>query len=612
MPTLFDQERHRLFLWIPVLMGGGILVYTHYPYIPWIATIGLVFTGISFVLRRTQFAKIISLGIACFCLGYEALSVKTEGLERHQGHLIRIKEKGVFQGVIKDQEYLRDKDRYIIKLTDGRTVRLTYKGQDQLAIGSTIQFKTTLLPFSAPILDDGFDYGRAAFYKGLSATGRMNHVKVVAVETAPTYEKVRAKITQSLLGLLPGESGAIAAALVTGERGKITQVTRQAYADAGIAHVLAISGLHLSMIAGLVFMMFRRGLSLSPRLAEKYNLKKLAALATFPFLVAYLLISGMGVPAIRSFIMVSIVLGGVLVDRQAISMRTLALAAIAILLVQPENLTSASFALSFAAVMALISAYEGGWTPLYDWVANGGKWRRFVAYGIGIVASTVIATLATMPITLYIFNRISLQAIIGNLVAIPLMGFVIMPLLLVAVIIMPLGSIPILNDILGFGIQAMTDVAVWTASLPGAAIQVPKPPQAFIWLTVLGGLWLCLWQSRLRYLGIIPALVAISLLWVKPKPFYWLASEGQIYWYDGVVLSTFANSRHNDFAEDILQRQLGLNDINYEQQDLVIADLNGQDVGLLNSRFSWRKHRRLCDDCDVIVSPYSLPQDIWG
>ena len=608
MKAVLGHERPRFFLWIPVLMGLGIVCYQHLPGLNFLGYVGFTCLALAFLFRQFLSLTLILLSLSFFCWGYGALSYKTATLERNNVRLIQKKEKGTFTGMILDQEYLLKKNRYVVGLSDGRRVRLTSNAS--LEIGAIVKFDATLLPFSKPILPDGFDYGRAAFYKGLSATWRMTHPEILEHPKVSSFEKIRSFVTAKLLEMMPNESGAIAAALVTGERGRIPEATRQAYADAGIAHVLAISGLHLSMIAGLVFMVFRRGGALSLRLAERYDLKKFAAVATFPFLLGYLLISGMGVPAIRSFIMVGIILLGVLVHRQAISMRTVAMAAILILTIQPENLTTASFSLSFAAVIALIAAYERGWSPPQDWGQQGSQWRKPIVYGVGIIASTVIATLATLPITLYIFNRISLQAIIGNLVAIPLMGFLIMPLLLCAVMLMPFGKFSPICFMLDQSIQLMTKVALWTASLPGAGIQVPKPPQAFIWLSVIGGLWLCLWRTRVRYLGIIPLVMSIGLLWVKPAPFYWKAPEGQIYWYDGTHLSTFAHARHNDFTEEILQRHLGLQDIRYEPEDLVLTEFSGQDVALLNQRFSWRKHRYLCDECDVIVSPYRLPDGV--
>ncbi|AIK96682.1 ComEC/Rec2 family competence protein [Candidatus Odyssella acanthamoebae] len=606
--VLLEQEFSRLFLWFPAGMGLGVVSYLCLPTEPalWISFSCFALSGILlFLSRQTRFLKFLLAACFSVSLGFTAIHYKTWRLVSIDRVLpLQQKEKGQFIGHVQDIEFMKNRQRFIIKLKDGRRVRLSAKETQEISIGDQIRFWSTLLPFSNPVLEDGYDYGRAAFYKKLSATGRMT--QVVALQESPatqsTVQALRAKVTQALFAAMPGESGAIAAALVTGERGRISEATRQAYADAGIAHVLAISGLHLSMIAGLIFMIVRRGLCLSMTLAERYNLKKIASFLTIPFLIAYLMISGMGVPAIRSFIMVGIVLVGTIVDRQALSMRTLALAAIAILLIQPENLMSASFALSFAAVMALIAAYENGWAPLQSWSNEGGSWRRIIVYCVGIVASTIIATVATLPITLYIFNRISLQAIIGNLVAIPLMGFLIMPLLLMGVLLLPLGQFEKVFNILDQAIALMTNVAHWTATLPGAAIQVGKPSEAFIWLMAIGGLWLCLWRTKIRFLGVFPCFIALSLLWLKPDPFIWMSPEAQIYWYDGQTLSTFAKARPNNFAKELILRQLGLKEIHAVATDTAQVTILGNSVVLLNEKFSYKTHSSLCQKAKIIIS----------
>lgn len=608
-----DQESSRLLLWFPVGMGLGIAAYLS-PISEPSVLVTILFLcmviGGWFAARRTKFLRLGTLVLLSVAVGFAAIQLKTWRLVHvDKVSLVSDREKGEFSGIIQSAETLKNRQRYVIKLDRGGAVRLSYAGHKDLGVGDHIKFRSTLLPFSGTVLNSGYDYARDAFFKGLSATGRMTDVSIGPQEKTLTgsFQRLRSALSHELFQSMPNQAGAIAVALVTGERGRISDATRQAYADAGIAHVLAISGLHLSLLAGLIFMIFRRGLCLSMILAERFDLKKLSSLMTFPFLIGYLLLSGMGVPAIRSFIMVSIVLLGVLVDRQALSMRTLAFAAIVILLIQPENLVSASFALSFAAVTALISAYEDGWSPLKNWGTQGRGWRRILVYGVGIVVSTLIATLATMPITLYIFNRISLQAIIGNLVAIPLMGFVIMPLLLVTVLTLPFGHFEVLFYLLAQAIGIMTDVAMWTSSLPGAAIQIAKPPEAFIWLTTIGGVWICLWRTKWRFWGLIPFAGAWFLLLVKPDPFVWLSEERQIYWYDGQKLQCFANARRNDFVEGLLQRQLGLSKTEVESDDRSEVTIQGQPILLLNERLPWRLYRRLCPGKTVVASTQNVP-----
>jgi competence protein ComEC len=608
------KENERIFLWFPVGMGIGIIFYfslTKEPVFWGSLVVLLVQILVLFLVRRLYYLRLLSLGFLSITIGFVSIHYKTWHLQTIEKVVPLQKQlKGEFTGEILEIEFLQTRQRYIIQLEDGRKVRLSAKqNAPSWSIGDKLQFRATLFPFSKPLLGDGYDHGRAAFYKGLSASGWMVDGVVVSKKTSVDKggQLLRSRLTQALFKAIPGESGAVAAALVTGERGRISDATRQSYADAGIAHVLAISGLHLSMIAGLVFMIFRRGLCLSVTLAERYNLKKISSLLTFPFLTGYLFISGLGVPAIRSFIMVGIVLLGGLVDRRSLSMRTLSLAAIVILLLQPENLLSASFALSFTAVMALIALYEGGWSPLKEWEKKGKKWRQSVVYCTGIIASTVVATLGTLPITLYIFNRISLQAILGNLVAIPLMGFMIMPLLLVGVLTLPFGPFPPLFWVLDRVLGIMTGVAHWTATLPGAGIQIPTPPEAFIWLTTLGGIWVCFWRTRIRLLGLIPCGVALALLLVKPSPFVWLSSEAQLYWYDGQKLSTFSHARPNKFAEQMLLRHLGLKAIETVSAHSVHCPLAGVPVLLLNESFRKKDHGTLCKTVQVIASSRSVP-----
>lgn len=257
------QETSRLFLWFPVGMGLGIMVYLSLATEPplWVTLLILLLSGLAWNWGRhftvARFAAGVALSIS---LGAAAIHSKTWYLT----HIIGVqplsdKIKGEFSGIITNVEYRKDRQRWWVALEDGRLVRLSDRGNVPLAVGYKIRFRSTLLPFSPPVLEDGYDFGRAAFFKGLSATGRMSNVVVVESTSSASdfIHAVRSQITQALFKALPGEAGAIAAALVTGERGQIPASIRQAYADAGIAHVLAISGLHLSMIAGLIFMIFR-------------------------------------------------------------------------------------------------------------------------------------------------------------------------------------------------------------------------------------------------------------------------------------------------------------------------------------------------------------------
>lgn len=610
-------------LWIPVGLGLGIILYLSLSCEPSFGISLSVFMTSSFFLfitRNSPVLQFLSRALCILSLGFLVIQCRVNYLstEMLKDRLDSVQLEGVVQSV----EEKEDRTRVVLKsVRDGQgkevlssSIRLTLPKKMDLSPhpGDIIKGKATLLPISPPLLPGGYDFRRVAFFQGIGATGWFDDV--VSVEESDTearkvwLERVRNQVTQAILQSVPGHSGAIAAALVTGDRGKISPEIRQAYTDAGIAHILAISGLHLSLIAGLIFMIIRRGLCLSHYLSETYHLKKVASLVTIPILFIYLLISGMGVPAIRAFIMVSIVMIAVVLDRRAISMRLLAFAATIILCLQPEAVLSASFALSFAAVMGLVSVYQGGWMPFQDWMIKGGIGRRILAYLLGIVLTTLIASAVTLPLSMAIFNRLSVQAILGNLIGIPLTGFIIMPSLLLLVVCLPFGSIPLLGGVVSYSIQCLTNAALYIANLPGAAIPIPQPSSLFLWLFCLGGLWFLLWEYRWRYLGLIPVVCAFMYSFDVKDKMILIDSKGYLIWYDGEKLGNFADEE-NYFTEDMMKRYHGLTSIVDETKDSLSTTLGEHRILFLTRPFRGSKSEgiQLCKKYDFIVTKYALP-----
>jgi competence protein ComEC len=244
-----------------------------------------------------------------------------------------------------------------------------------------------------------------------------------------------------------------------------------------------------------------------------------------------LAISGFGIPGQRAFLMISIIMIAIILDRHPISMRLVAIAATVILIFRPESLLSASFQLSFAAVIALIAAYEDGWGPLRQWSLHGGTLRRLLAYGGGVIATTLIATVATTPYTLYIFNRITLQTVVGNFLAIPLTSFIIMPAATFSVLSLPLGGFDYSFRILSFGLEWLIKITETVSSWPGAAITVPKPSPIFLIFVTLGGLWICIWKSVWRWWGILLCGIGCSSILMNHPPTIFVASDGSVLAY---------------------------------------------------------------------------------
>ena len=341
---------------------------------------------------------------------------------------------------------------------------------------------------------------------------------------------MRAKVNARIRAVLPGETGEIAAALITGERGGISEEVTQSMRDSGLAHILSISGLHMVIMAGTVFWLVRALLALVPALALRYPIKKWGAAVALAAATFYLALSGAAVPTVRSWIMMSIVLIAVMLDRPALTMRNVALAALAILLVAPELLFDPSFEMSFAAVVALVALYEWLSTRsrerLGDVSLLWGTLRKGWALISGAAVTTLVAGTAITPFAIYHFHRMTHYGLIANLIAAPLVSLLIMPMAVLSLIAMPFGLEAWPLQVMGLGIELMVGAGEWVASWPGAVTILPAISGSGLVLIVLGGLWVCLWQTRTRALGLVIAAFGIALAPASERPDILIEREG--------------------------------------------------------------------------------------
>jgi competence protein ComEC len=330
---------------------------------------------------------------------------------------------------------------------------------------------------------------------------------------------LRTDLSRRLAEQLGPERGAFAAAITTGDRAGVREETMQALRDSNLAHLLAISGLHMGLLTGLVFVIVRLGLALAGRASLVWNAKKIAAAAAIGAGLCYLAVSGASIATQRAFIMVTVMFGAVLLDRPALTLRALAAAALIILVLRPESLLDAGFQLSFAATTALIAVYEA----LRDRFRHSASRRKGVGMTIlryvgGLLLTSFIAGMATAPYGAFHFNRMSTVGLLANLGAVPVMGLWIMPSVIAAAVLAPFGLEGLAFTVMAAGIDQVLWVAHATASIEGAARLVPAGPTVALALISFGGLWLCLWRSRLRLLGIVPIALALVLWATNPRP----------------------------------------------------------------------------------------------
>lgn len=535
------QERARLFFWLPVLFGAGIGSYfalTVEPNRLIVAVIGLLGLFGAWQLRRTG-AAFWATAFAMVALGLVAATVRTDIIAAP----VLPAEIGPadLAGTVIRREVRESDTRLTVRLDSfaglrpadlPRQVRFTVRTSgDDAGAGDRIAVRATLLPPSPPVEPGAFDFQRYAFYRGIGANGyAMGPVAVVTPGDASTLPiaRVRDALTERIRDALDGAAGGVAVALLVGERGGIPADDTAALRDAGLAHLLAISGLHMGLVSGFLFWLIRLALALRPSFALKQPIKKIAAAAALIGALAYLLLTGGSVPTIRAFVMVALVMLAVLTDRRAISLRTVALAALVVLTMTPEALLEPGFQMSFAAVVALVAVYERFGDRMLRRTRDTGMTMRLVIYLIGVCATTVIAGLATAPFAIYHFGRVADYGVLANLAAVPVMAFWVMPAGTLSILAMPLGLEQMPLWLMGQGIDLILGIAHAVASLDGAVRLVPAMPAGGLLAVTLGGLWLCLWSGSWRMFGWLPIFVGMATPYLMDPPLLRITGDGRL------------------------------------------------------------------------------------
>lgn len=608
LKTLENQlldEYQRWPLWIPVFVGSGIAIYFGLNEEPpfWIIALPCFFLAYlflaSFIFKMSRVLLKLSLWAALFLsLGFSSALLRTHMADTQflkkplwprditgAIELIEVKPTKGPNPILRLtlSGITADTDRFVPD-----RARLTIRGKSpELHPGMRIKVKAKLMPLREPTHLNGYDFRRASYFKGIGATG-FNFGPVEILDTVPEtsfqvqLERFRNSFTNHIRESLPPPRGAVAAALITGDRSSIPDQVREMFISSGLAHILAISGLHLSIVAGLVFVAIRRGGALIPPLARRYDLKKIAAVMTIFVTGLYLCISGFGIPAQRSFIMTSLIMVAILIHRKALSLRTVALAATIIILIWPEMLLTPSFQLSFSAVIALIAAYEVWKNPLQTWLGQGGWWRWSIVYFGGVGFTSLIATLATLPFTIMIFNRYTIHAILANIAAVPLTAVAVMPLALVFCLLTPFGLEGWVTPLFDISLQLLIGIADYVSSLPGADIRVATPPVYVFVMMVMGALWLCLWRKPWRVWGVAPITAAFLILFLNPHtPLLFIDGNAKmVALYDDKGVFWTTSKRRGKFTRDAWMHSLGIDDFQIMdcKDDVCRGSVEGRDV----------------------------------
>ncbi len=640
---LLHAERDRWALWLPVVLGTGIATYFVLPVEPpsWAGGLGVLAAVGSFLLTRNLGRKagpawaltalvLVSLAFGFAIAQFRSLVLAAPILERSlgpvevSGRIVAVEPRAKGERLVLERPVI---DRLDPQKTPVR-VRVTLAGgAEGLYPGDWVRGRAKLSPPPEPAAPGAYDFARAAYFKQLGAVGFAygafeklpDQAAGSAVATGFSrhweiwWADLRHRLSERIVRALPGDAGAIAAALMTGERGRVPEAKLQALRDAGLAHLLAISGLHIGLVAAGLFFGARGLLALIPGLALNYPIKKWAVFVALPGAFAYLMLVGASIPAQRAFLMTGLVLLAVLLDRRALSMRLVAWAAVVTLLIAPESLVSVSFQMSFAAVTVMIAAYEGR-RGLFRQSGND-FWSlsNIGRYAAGIALTSALATLATAPFAVYHFNHLALYGVFANVIAVPLTALWVMPWAIVAFLLMPFGLEAVALWFMGLGIEGVVFAAEQVAAWPSAVLHLPAMPTWGLVAAVLGGLWLSIWKQLWRCLGVMPLAASVVSLWLWSPPDILISADARL---AAIRLGDAALWRSsykvNRFAAEIWLRRSGFdpsNDGKTAMQSIpdpprcdplgCIAQIKGRKVAL-----AWTA-AALAEDCalvDVMVS----------
>ncbi len=524
------------FLWFPVAMTFGAVVWFRFDQTPPAIATYLFFLAswlTHLIFRNRTISRYILFLVAGFATGMSAAQLETT---RRSTTILDSEITTRLEGVVlaRDVDY-RGYWRYTILLQHTsdpvirrppERVRLLARADHQpVKIGEVIQGLARMGPPSGPALPGGYDFGFDAYFKGIGAFGYffgkpLKGEKRTADHTGPQpltvlLSRLREKIARRIRAVLPGDTGALASALAVADRRSITEKTINALRASGLAHILAISGLHMALVAGTVLLLVRSVLSFSPFLAHTRSTRKIAALFALAAATAYLLISGGAVSTQRAWLMFVIFLIAVLIERMALTLRNVALAAIAIILMKPSAVMGPGFQMSFAATIALISAYAA-WSrrasnhDLTAFVPIGQTLEVALKFILGIGFTSLVAGVSTGLFAVEHFHRIAPYGLLANLAAMPVVTFVVMPFGLVSLIAMPFHLEYWPLQIMGAGLDAVVAIAVHTEQLGGDAITGRIPSSPFL-LALFGFLILVLMRSWLRILG--APLFVFGIVW---------------------------------------------------------------------------------------------------
>ncbi len=544
-----------------------------------------------------------------------------------------------FEATVLDREEQPAQERVRLMLearepNSGRALKIRLNlpvelDQPGIADGARLRLRARLMPPAPPMLPGSYDFARSAWFAGLAATGSVLDPVVVLTpgdQNVGWLRRIQTRLARHVRANLGGSEGTIASAFASGDRGAIAKTDEDAMRDAGLTHLLSISGLHVSAVIAGAYLLSIRLLALWPWLALRVRLPLAAAAIGALTGAAYTLLTGAEVPTVRSCLGAVLVLIALALGREPLSVRLLAIAAILVMLPWPEAVVGPSFQMSFASVLAIVAVHGAAPTRAFLARRENESWLVRVGRNLTMLLVTgIVIELALMPIAFYHFHRAGIYGALANVIAIPLTTFVSMPMIALALFLDLFGAGAPAWWAAGKSLQALLALAHWTAARPGAVNHLPAMGEGSVLLFAAGGLWLALWRGNRRLWGLVPVLGGVIALALLRPPDLLVSNDGHHVGITGMgdgSLLMLRDSR-TDFARDNLTEVAGLESKVQLLEDWPGARCNrdfcaleivraGREWRLLLSRgrdpVAERALDAACERVDIVIADRWLPR----
>ena len=541
--TLLDGQRGALFPWSPVVFAMGIATYFALRWEPGRGTWSLVVLAMAALLvagwLRGPGARLVAAGVLLALAGFSVAGLRAHAVAET---VLSFRYYGPVEGrIVAIDRSASDAVRLTLDRVRLRNVppertparvRIALHGLQGYLVpepGLTVIATAHLAPPGGAVEPGGYDFRRQAWFQRLGAVG-YTRVPVLAYaphegrEISLAVYRLRMRLSAAVQAALPAPVGGFAAAITTGDRAGMDADVLEALRASNLAHLLAISGLHMGLLTGFVFAALRLGLAAIPGVALRWPVRKFAAAAALIAGAVYLALSGGNVATERAFIMVAVMFVAVLVERRAVTLRSVAVAALIVLTLRPEALYGPGFQMSFAATTALVAAYGAmrgrSWSP--------SRWPAWAQVVGGVAVSSFVAGMATAPISAAHFNQVPHYGLVANIVSVPLMGAIIIPAAVLAALLSPFGLGWVGLKLMEWPILWILSVAQTVAGWPGAVSAVIAPGPAVLPLMTLGALWVVLVRGRGRPLGVPVILLSLVLWSLAERPLALISQSGAL------------------------------------------------------------------------------------